>query len=162
MIHDSFDWSDDVSITTPLPDSVIYETHVKGFSYRNPDIPDDLRGTYGGIAHPSSIEYFKNLGITAVELLPIHDFIDEGHLVDKGLKDYWGYNTLGCFAPSARYRSCGDPGGQVREVQGDGEGAARSGHRGDSRRWCTTTHAGKPHGSHAELEGRGHRAPITG
>ena len=89
----------------------------KGFSYRNPDIPENLRGTYAGLAHPSSIEYFKNLGITAVELLPIHHFIDEGHLVEKGLRDYWGYNTLGYFAPTARYCSCGDHGGQVREFK---------------------------------------------
>ncbi len=103
VIHDPFDWSDDSKPETPLPDSVIYETHVKGFSYRNPDIPENLRGTYAGLAHPSSIEYFKNLGITAVELLPIHHFIDEGHLVEKGLRDYWGYNTLGYFAPMSRY-----------------------------------------------------------
>ena len=117
VIHDPFDWSDDSKPETPLPDSVIYETHVKGFSYRNPDIPKDLRGTYAGLAHPSSIEYFKNLGITAVELLPIHDFIDEGHLVERGLRDYWGYNTLGFFAPTSRYCSCGDHGGQVREFK---------------------------------------------
>jgi isoamylase len=117
VIHDPFDWSDDRPPETPLPDSVIYETHVKGFSYRNPDVPEDLRGTYAGLAHPSSIEYFKNLGITAVELMPVHHFIDEGHLVDKGLKDYWGYNTLGFFAPMARYSSSGDQGGQVREFK---------------------------------------------
>ena len=82
-----------------------------------PTCPKNLRGTYAGLAHPSSIEYFKNLGITAVELLPIHHFIDEGHLVDKGLRDYWGYNTLGYFAPMSRYCSCGDQGGQVREFK---------------------------------------------
>ena len=117
VIHDPFDWSDDRRPETPLPDSVIYETHVKGFSYRNPDIPENIRGTYAGLAHPSSIEYFKNLGITAVELLPIHHFIDEGNLVEKGLRDYWGYNTLGYFAPMARYSSSGDQGGQVREFK---------------------------------------------
>ena len=117
VIHDPFDWSDDSKPEIPLPDSVIYETHVKGFSYRNPDIPEDLRGTYAGLAHPSSIEYFKNLGITAVELLPIHDFIDEGHLVERGLRDFWGYNTLGFFAPTSRYCSCGEHGGQVREFK---------------------------------------------
>jgi len=117
VIHDPFDWSDDCPPETPLPDSVIYETHVKGFSYRNPDVPENLRGTYAGLAHPSSIEYFKNLGITAVELMPVHHFIDEGNLVDKGLRDYWGYNTLGYFAPMARYSSSGDQGGQVREFK---------------------------------------------
>ena len=117
VIHDVFDWSDDCPPEIALPDSVIYETHVKGFSWRNPDIPENLRGTYAGLAHPSSIEYFKNLGITAVELMPVHHFIDEGNLVDKGLRDYWGYNTLGYFAPMARYSSSGDQGGQVREFK---------------------------------------------
>jgi len=117
VIHDTFDWSDDCPPEIPLPDSVIYETHVKGFSYRNPDVPENLRGTYAGLAHPSSIEYFKNLGITAVELMPVHHFIDEGNLVDKGLRDYWGYNTLGYFAPMARYCSSGDQGEQVREFK---------------------------------------------
>ena len=117
VIHDPFDWSDDTPPEIALPDSVIYETHVKGFSYRNPDVPKELRGTYAGLAHPSSIEYFKNLGITAVELMPVHHYIDEGNLVDKGLRDYWGYNTLGYFAPMSRYSSSGDQGGQVREFK---------------------------------------------
>jgi isoamylase len=117
VIDDSFDWGDDVKPETPLPDSVIYEVHVKGFSVRNPAVPHDLRGTYAGLAHESSIEYFKKLGVTAVELLPVHHFIDEGHLVEKGLRDYWGYNTLGYFAPAARYCSCGDRGEQVREFK---------------------------------------------
>jgi isoamylase len=117
VILDTFDWSDDCPPEIALPDSVIYETHVKGFSYRNPDVPENLRGTYAGLAHPSSIEYFKNLGVTAVELMPVHHFIDEGNLVDKGLRDYWGYNTLGYFAPMARYSSSADQGGQVREFK---------------------------------------------
>ena len=117
VIHDPFDWSDDSRPEIPLPDSVIYEMHVKGFSFRNPDIPENLRGTYAGLGHPASIEYLKNLGITAVELLPIHHFIDEGNLVEKGLRDYWGYNTLGYFAPASRYCSCDDRGGQVREFK---------------------------------------------
>jgi isoamylase len=117
VIHDPFDWSDDCKPETPLPDSVIYETHVKGFSYRNPDVPQNLRGTYAGLAHAASIEYLKRLGVTAVELLPIHHFIDEGHLIEKGLTDYWGYNTLGYFAPMSRYCSCGDRGEQVREFK---------------------------------------------
>ena len=117
VIDTSFDWQDDRHPDTPLPDSVIYEVHVKGFSKRNPEVPENLRGTYAGLAHPSSISYLKELGITAVELLPIHHFIDEGHLIDKGLSDYWGYNTLGYFAPMSRYSSCGDQGGQVREFK---------------------------------------------
>jgi len=96
---------------------VIYEVHVKGFSIRNPRIPKKLRGTYAGLGHPVSIDYLKKLGITAVELLPIHHFIDAGHLVDRGLSNYWGYNTLGFFAPMARYSVSGDTGGQVNEFK---------------------------------------------
>jgi len=117
VIDGSFDWGEDCWPDTPLVDSVIYEVHVKGFSYRNPAIPEKQRGTYAGMAHPASIDYLKKLGVTAVELLPVHHFIDEGHLVDKGLSDYWGYNTLSYFAPMSRYSSSGDRGGQVREFK---------------------------------------------
>ncbi|MFZ0743297.1 MAG: glycogen debranching protein GlgX [Terracidiphilus sp.] len=117
VIEGKFNWGRDTQLDIPLADSVIYEVHVKGFSICNPSIPEKLRGTYAGLAHQSSIAYFKKLGVTAVELLPIHHFIDEGHLVDKGLTDYWGYNTLGYFAPMSRYSSSGDQGGQVREFK---------------------------------------------
>ena len=117
VIDDPFNWGNDCKPETSLSDSVIYETHVKGFSFRNPAIPEKLRGKFAGLAHESSIRYFKELGVTAVELLPIHHFIDEGHLVEKGLRDYWGYNTLGYFAPMSRYSSSGDRGGQVREFK---------------------------------------------
>ena len=117
VVDQHFDWGDDAPPETPLADSVIYEMHVRGFSMRNSQIPKPLRGTYAGLAHESSIDYLKKLGVTAVELLPVHHFIDEGHLVDKGLRDYWGYNTLGFFAPMSRYSSSGDNGGQVREFK---------------------------------------------
>jgi glycogen operon protein len=117
VIDTRFDWEDDSKPQTPLPDSIIYEMHVKGFSIRNPMVPENLRGTYGGLAHEASINYLKKLGVTAVELLPVHHFIDEGHLVEKGLTDYWGYNTLGFFAPMSRYCSCGDQGEQVIEFK---------------------------------------------
>jgi glycogen operon protein len=91
--------------------------HVRGFSKRNPEIPEALRGTYAGLAHDASIGYLKKLGITAVELLPVHHFIDEGHLLDRGLRDYWGYNTLGYFSPMSRYSSSGDDGQQVIEFK---------------------------------------------
>lgn len=117
VIDSRFDWGDDCPPETPLADSVIYEVHVRGFSIRNPAVPEKLRGTYAGLSHDSSISYFKRLGITAIELLPIHHFIDEGHLIDIGLKDYWGYNTLGYFAPMSRYSSSGDTGGQVTEFK---------------------------------------------
>src|SRR6185437_14535068 len=96
---------------------VIYEMHVKGFSKRNPNVPEKLRGTYAGLGHQASIDYLKSLGVTAVELLPIHEMVDDGHLIERGLKNYWGYNTLGYFAPAARYSSSGDRGGQVREFK---------------------------------------------
>jgi isoamylase len=117
VVDSIFDWGDDSPPETPLADSVIYEVHVRGFSVRNPMVPKKLRGTYAGLACSHSIDYLKGLGVTAVELLPIHHFIDEGHLLDKKLRDYWGYNTLGYFAPMSRYSSCGDTGGQVNEFK---------------------------------------------
>jgi isoamylase len=117
VIESKFDWEDDCRPELPLADSVVYEVHVRGFSMLNPEIPENLRGTYAGLSHEVSLNYFKKLGITAVELLPIHHFIDEGHLVAKGLTDYWGYNTLGFFAPMSRYSSSGDVGGQVNEFK---------------------------------------------
>jgi isoamylase len=117
VIDDDFDWGGDCAPETPLADSIIYEVHVKGFSERNPDVPQELRGTYAGLAHPSSIAYLQELGITAVELMPVHHFIDDGHLLERGLKNYWGYNTLGYFCPEARYSSTGDSGGQVSEFK---------------------------------------------
>ena len=117
VVEQEFDWGDDCPPETPLADSVIYEVHVKGFSKRNPNVPEKLRGTYAGLAHRASVDYLKRLGITAVELLPVHHFIDDGHLLERGLSNYWGYNTLAYFAPEPRYSSSGDCGGQVREFK---------------------------------------------
>ena len=117
VVSHEFDWGTDCSPDIPLADSVIYEVHVKGYSERNPMVPENLRGTYAGLAHPASINYLKMLGVTAVELLPVHHFIDDGHLLEDGLCNYWGYNTLGYFAPMARYSSVGDAGGQVAEFK---------------------------------------------
>jgi isoamylase len=117
VIDPKFDWQNDHRPERPLADSVVYEMHVRGFSLRNPAIPEPLRGTYAGLGHEASIQYLQKLGVTAVELLPIHHFIDEGQLVDKGLTDYWGYNTLGFFSPMSRYSSSGDAGGQVPEFK---------------------------------------------
>jgi isoamylase len=112
-----FDWEGDRPLKIPLSDSVIYEVHVKGFSFRKPDVPPELRGTYAGLACESSIKYLKSLGVTAVELMPIHDFLDDKHLVDRGLKNYWGYNTTNFFSPAARYSASGDSGSQVAEFK---------------------------------------------
>jgi isoamylase len=117
VIDGQFDWNGDCPPETPLADSVIYEVHVRGFSMLNPAVPEKLRGTYAGLASETSLAYLKKLGVTAVELLPVHHFIDEGHLVDRGLRDYWGYNTLSYFAPMARYSSTGDRGEQVAEFK---------------------------------------------
>ncbi len=100
-----FDWNDERQIRRPWHETVIYETHVKGFTARHPGIPPDLRGTYAGLAHPASVEYFKKLGITAVELMPVHQFIHDKHLIDHGLCNYWGYNSINFFSPHNEYSS---------------------------------------------------------
>ncbi|HTU45467.1 MAG TPA: glycogen debranching protein GlgX [Bryobacteraceae bacterium] len=112
-----FDWQNDRAPATHLHDSVIYELHVKGFTARHPDVPENLRGTYLGLASPPVVEYLKKLGITAVELMPVHDFLDDKHLLDKGLHNYWGYNTTNFFSPDARYCSSGDMGQQIGEFK---------------------------------------------
>lgn len=115
-VDDSFDWEGDKLLRTPLKDSVIYEVHVKGFSKQNPDVPANLRGTYAGMAHPASIAYLKKLGITAVELLPIHLPVSEGRLDNMGLGNYWGYNTLGFFCPNPSYSSSPDAVREFKEM----------------------------------------------
>ncbi|MBV9404685.1 MAG: glycogen debranching protein GlgX [Acidobacteriaceae bacterium] len=112
-----FDWQNDRSPETQLHDSVIYELHVKGFTMQHPEVPENLRGTYLGLASPPVIDYFKKLGVTAVELMPVHDFLDDKTLLDKGLRNYWGYNTTNFFAPAARYCSSGDMGQQIGEFK---------------------------------------------
>ncbi len=117
VVDPSFDWGRDRPLRRPLSDSVIYEVHVKGFTKRMRDVPPELRGTYGGLAHPAPIEYLKRLGVTAVELLPVHHFLHDGFLLDRGLRNYWGYNSIGYFAPHAEYSSSGDAGQQVIEFK---------------------------------------------
>jgi len=112
-----FDWANDRKPEIPWHNSVIYELHVKGFTQQHPMIPEDIRGTYAGLAHPVAIDHLKRLGVTAVELLPVHAFIDDGFLTDLGLKNYWGYNSIGYFAPDARYSSTGEQGEQVNEFK---------------------------------------------
>ncbi len=109
-----------------------------------PGVPEHLRGTYAGLAHPAVIEHLKQLGVTAVELLPIHDRVDEPFLVNKGLTNYWGYNTLGYFAPDARFSASGALGGAGGRVQGDGEGPAPRRHRGHPRRRLQPHLRGQP------------------
>ena len=102
VVHDHFDWGDDRPLRTPLADTVLYELHVKGFSRSNPALPEALRGTYAGLAHPASLRHLQALGITAVSLLPVHHWLDEQRLVTLGLRNHWGYNTLGFFCPAPR------------------------------------------------------------
>ncbi|MCW2811565.1 MAG: glycogen debranching enzyme GlgX [Friedmanniella sp.] len=116
----SFDWDEDapdVAPRTPLDQTVIYEMHVKGFTQTHPDIPEEIRGTYAGLAHPAAISYLTDLGVTAVELLPVQQFAQDSHLLEKGLRNYWGYNSFGFFAPHGDYSSVGDGGGQVAEFK---------------------------------------------
>ncbi len=117
VVDQAFDWEDDRSLKIPYYKSIIYETHVKGFTFLQEQIPEELRGTYAGIAHPATIKYLNDLGITAIELLPVHHFVSDQHLLDKGLTNYWGYNTIGFFAPDIRYASNTQPGDQVTEFK---------------------------------------------
>lgn len=117
VVHDDDDWSDDHRPKTPWADSVIYELHVRGFTRLHPGIPEELRGTYAGLAHPAAIEHLVGLGVTAVELLPVHQFAHEDHLLRRGMKNYWGYNSIGYFAPHAGYASSGTTGQQVGEFK---------------------------------------------
>jgi isoamylase len=112
-----FDWENDRPPMIPLHDSVIYEAHVKGLTFTHPEIPEQIRGTYAGLTHPVIIGHLKSLGVTAVELMPVHAFLDDKLLVEKGLKNYWGYNSINFFAPEARYCSAGDRGEQIGEFK---------------------------------------------
>ena len=117
VIDEAFDWHNDKRPQTPLHSSVIYELHVKGFTKLCPNVPEQLRGTYGGLGSDGAIGYLKELGVTAVELLPVHAHIDDKSLVDRGLRNYWGYNSIGFFAPEAQYSGSGAMGGQVAEFK---------------------------------------------
>ncbi|MBZ0273111.1 glycogen debranching protein GlgX [bacterium] len=117
VVQPHFDWQHDRPPATPWHETLIYETHVKGFTARHPEIPPEIRGTYAGFAHPVAIEYLKSLGVTAVELMPVHEFVHDGHLREKGLRNYWGYNTIGFFAPHNEYAHSDDPARIVTEFK---------------------------------------------
>lgn len=117
VINPFFDWAGDRHPRTPYAESVIYEAHVKGLTMTHPDIPEDIRGTYAAIAHPVTIEHLKKMGVTAIELMPVHQFVHDKHLVDQGKRNYWGYNTIGFLAPHNDYSSVGDRGQQVQEFK---------------------------------------------
>jgi glycogen operon protein len=117
VIDNAFDWHDDKKLGIPLHQSIIYEVHVKGFTKACPDVPKELRGSYAGLGSAGAINYLKKLGVTAVELLPVHAHVNDKGLIDRGLTNYWGYNTIGFFAPHAEYSSSGALGGQVNEFK---------------------------------------------
>ena len=117
VINPYFDWGVDRPPSHEYADSVIYEAHVKGLTQTHPDIPENIRGTYAAVAHPVMIEHLKALGVTAIELMPVHHFANDSTLIDKGLSNYWGYNTIGFFAPDPKYSSNPTPGGQVQEFK---------------------------------------------
>jgi isoamylase len=112
-----FDWGNDRPPRRPYHETVIYEAHVKGLTMRHPGLPDAIRGTYAGIGHPAIIEHLVQLGVTAIELMPVHQFVQEQHLRERGLSNYWGYNTIGFFAPHNEYSSSGQRGQQVPEFK---------------------------------------------
>jgi isoamylase len=117
VVDRSFDWGDDAPPRTPLHQTVIYEAHVRGVSMTHPDVPHELRGTYAGMAHPAVIDHFVRLGVTAVELMPVHHFLTEGFLAERGFRNYWGYSTIGFMAPHGAYAATGQRGEQVTEFK---------------------------------------------
>jgi isoamylase len=117
VVDERFDWGDDEPPRTPLHRSVIYEAHVRGLTMRHPEVPEALRGTYGGVAHPAIVRHLRELGITAIELMPVHVFVDDKTLLDRGLRNYWGYSSIGFFAPDVRYRSGTEIGSEVRQFK---------------------------------------------
>ena len=117
VINPFFNWEGDRTPRTPYHKSVIYEAHVKGLTQQHPEVPEEQRGTYAGVAHPAVITHLQKLGVTAIELMPVHQFVQDSTLLDQGLRNYWGYNTIGFFAPHNEYHSTNDLGGQVQEFK---------------------------------------------
>ncbi|BBX33457.1 glycogen operon protein GlgX homolog [Mycolicibacterium mageritense] len=117
VINPYFDWGVDHPPKHEYADTVIYEAHVKGLTETHPDIPEQIRGTYAAVAHPVIIEHLQSLGVTAIELMPVHHFVNDSGLIDKGLSNYWGYNTIGFLAPDPKYSSSPTPGGHVQEFK---------------------------------------------
>ncbi|MFW3384368.1 UNVERIFIED_CONTAM: glycogen debranching protein GlgX [Kocuria sp. CPCC 205274] len=117
VINPFFNWEGDRTPRTPYHKSVIYEAHVKGLTQQHPEVPEEQRGTYAGVAHPAVISHLQKLGVTAIELMPVHQFVQDSTLLDQDLRNYWGYNTIGFFAPHNEYHSTNDLGGQVQEFK---------------------------------------------
>ncbi len=150
VVHDEFDWGDDRPMRRRWRDTVIYELHVKGFTQLHNEIPEHLRGTYAGLGTHTVTDYLNDLGVTAVELMPVHQFFTEPAVAARGMTNYWGYNSIGFFAPHAAFSSAGRPRPAGDRVQADGQELPRGRHRGVPRRGL------QPHG-----RGRGVRARRT-
>ena len=142
----------------PYNETVIYEAHVKGMTMRHPDVPQALRGTYSGLAHPAMIRHLQELGVTAVELMPVHQFVHDSTLDERGLCNYWGYNTIGFFAPHNGYASFGTRGQQVLEFKAMVRALHRGGHRGDPRRGLQPHRGGQPPGPTLSFRGMDNQA----
>ncbi len=117
VIDPEFDWGDDAPPRTPLHQSILYEAHVEGLTIEHPEVPEAVRGTYSAIAHPAIVRHLEQLGVTAIELMPVHAFVDDKPLLDRGLRNYWGYNSIGFFAPDVRYKGKGPLGSEVSEFK---------------------------------------------
>ena len=151
LLASDFDWGEDRSPGRPMADSIFYEVHVKGFTKLHPDVPEKLRGTYAGLAHPAALAHLQQLGVTAVELLPVHQFVHDAQLVERGMRNYWGYQSIGYFAPHNGYSSMGDSGGQVDEFRRMVARAARRRAGGDHRRGVQPHRGGQRIGADAVL-----------
>ncbi|GAB3755410.1 glycogen debranching protein GlgX [Yimella radicis] len=174
IVDDHFDWDGDSQLFTPWDRTVIYEAHVRGLTMLNPDVPQELRGTYAGVAHPATINHLQRLGVTAIELLPIHASTSEPHLVKLGLSNYWGYNTLGFFAPHAGYACASDPQGAIDEFKGMVKLLHRAGievildvvynHTAEqgASTGATLSWRGLDQSNYYRLDSRGHDVDVTG
>src|SRR6478672_8677354 len=173
VVDDRFDWGDDALPRRPLSETLVYEAHVRNLTMRHPDVPEELRGTYAGLCHPSVLRHLEDLGVTAVELLPVHAFTSEPELVRRGMRNHWGYNTMGFFAPHAAYAAASDPQGALDEFKGmvkllHAEGievildvvynhTAEQSRRGASLSW-----RGLDNRAYYRLDDRGHDVDVTG
>ena len=162
VVNPFFDWNLDRPPRTPYHETVIYEAHVRGLTMEHPVIPDEQRGTYLGLAHPAVISHLKGLGVTAVELMPVHQFVTDSHLNEKGLANYWGYNTIGFFAPHNGYSASGSRGEQVQEFKTMVRALHAGGHRGDPRRGLQPHRRGQPPGARRCPSAASTTPPTTG
>ena len=137
VIDPAFTWGRERAPSVPWDRTIMYETHVRGYTMLHPAVPEHLRGTFAGLGRKEVVDYIRTLGVTSVELLPIHTFVNDSHLLDKGLTNYWGYNSIGFFAPDPRYSAV--PGLRLLRIQGDGRPPARRRAWRSFWMWCTTT-----------------------